>query len=65
MGFKKIMLGGALLAGGAVTMFEYLIMDSTVYSQLDDGDAAFIAYVTMYGKSYVTLEEYQRRKAYF
>jgi hypothetical protein len=65
MGFKKMMLGGALIAGGSFTMFEYLIMDNTIYQQLDDADSAFIAYITMYGKNYVTLEEYKKRKAHF
>jgi hypothetical protein len=65
MGFKRWMLGGALIAGGSITMFEYLILDNTVYQQLDDTDSAFIAYITMYDKNYVTLEEYKKRKAYF
>ena len=67
MGFslKKIMLGTALLSGGSVLMFEYLIMDDTIYQGLDDTDAAFIAYVTMHGKNYKTLDEYQKRKGYF
>ena len=67
MGFnlKKVMLGGALLAGGSVLMFEYLILDKTIFSELDDSDAAFIAYVTMHGKNYKTLDEYQKRKGYF
>ena len=56
--FKKLMLGGALLSGGSVLMFEYLIMDGTIYAQLDDTDAAFIAFITMYGKNYKTLDEY-------
>ena len=46
-------------------MFEYLIMDDTIYQGLDDTDAAFIAYVTMHGKNYKTLDEYQKRKGYF
>ena len=46
-------------------MFEYLIMDKTIYSQLDDSDAAFIGFITMYGKSYLTLDEYRKRKALF
>ena len=60
MGFslKKIMLGTALLSGGSVLMFEYSIMDDTIYAELDDTDAAFIAYVTMHGKNYRTLDEY-------
>jgi len=65
MGIKKMLLGGALIVGGSFTMFEYLIMDSTIYAELDDVDSAFIAYITMYGKNYVTLQEYQKRKAYF
>jgi len=65
MGLKKLLMGGALIAGGSFAMFEYLIMDSTIYAGLDDVDAAFIAYITMYGKNYVRLEEYQRRRAYF
>ena len=55
MGIKKMLLGGALIVGGSFTMFEYLIMDSTIYAELDDVDSAFIAYITMYGKNYVTL----------
>ena len=67
MGFslKKVLLGGGLLAGGSVLMFEYLILDTTIYAELDDTDAAFIAYITMHGKNYKTLDEYKMRKGYF
>jgi hypothetical protein len=63
--FRKIALGGALIGAGAFTMFEYLIMDKTVFSELDDSDAAFIGYITMFSKNYLTLEEYKKRKAIF
>lgn len=46
-------------------MFQYLILDDTIFRELDDTDAAFIAYVTMHGKNYKTIEEYTKRKGYF
>ena len=63
--FKKMAMSAALIGGGCFTMFEYLIMDKTIYSQLDDSDAAFIGFITMYGKSYLTLDEYRKRKVLF
>jgi hypothetical protein len=63
--FKKMALGGALVGAGAFTMFEYLILDKTVFSELDDSDAAFIGYITMFNKNYLTLDEYKKRKALF
>jgi hypothetical protein len=63
--FRKIALSGALIGAGCITMFEYLIMDKTVFSELDDSDAAFIGYITMFGKNYLTIEEYRKRKSIF
>lgn len=65
MGWKKYAIGGTLLAGGSLGMFEYLILDKTVLNGLDDQDAAYIAFLTLYGKSYPNLEEYKKRKQYF
>jgi hypothetical protein len=36
MGWKKYAIGGTLLAGGSIGMFEYLILDKTVLNGLDD-----------------------------
>jgi hypothetical protein len=36
MGWKKYAIGGTLLAGGSIGMFEYLILDTTVLNGLDD-----------------------------
>jgi hypothetical protein len=35
LSFKKMALGAALIGAGAFTMFEFLIMDKTVFSELD------------------------------
>jgi len=65
LSFKKMAMSAALIGAGAFTMFEYLILDKTVLSELDDSDAAFIGFITLYGKNYLTLAEYKQRKALF
>ena len=65
LSFKKMAMSAALIGAGAFTMFEYLILDKTVFSELDDSDSAFIGFITLYGKNYLTLEEYKTRKALF
>lgn len=63
--WKKIVIGGTLLASGSFTMFDLLMMNKEVYDSLDEADAAYVGYLTMYGKSYKNIEEYRERKAYF
>ena len=65
MGWKKAFIGGALVVTGSFTMLEYLIIDKTVYRELGSDDATYIGYLTMYGKSYQTIDEYRFRKALF
>ena len=50
MGWKKVVIGGALLTAGFFIMFEMLIMDQTVLKNLDERDAAFVSYLTLYNK---------------
>ena len=65
MGWKKVVIGGALISAGFYKMFDMLLMDKAVYESLDESDAAFVAYLTLFNKPYETLQEYQYRKSYF
>ena len=65
MGWKKAVIGGALIGAGFYQMFDMLMMDKGVFNALDDTDAAFVAYLTLFNKPYNTLEEYRLRKAFF
>lgn len=62
MGWKKVVIGGALLTAGFFTMFEMLIMDETNLKGLDETDAAFVAYLTLYNKQYLSIDDYKFRK---
>ena len=42
-----------------------LILDKDTLNSLDEVDAAFVAYLTLYNKPYDTLEEYNYRKSWF
>ena len=46
-------------------MFDMLVLDETVLKGLDEKDAAFVAYLTLYNKQYLTLEDYRFRKRWF
>ena len=63
--WKRIVIGGGLLAAGSFEMFNMLIMNKEAFSTLDETDAAYVAYLTMYEKSYTRIEEYRARKANF
>ncbi len=63
--WKKLVIGGTLISAGFVSMFEMLIMDQTVFKELDETDAAFVGYLAIYNKQYSKIEEYKQRKAIF
>ena len=65
LSFKKMALSATLIGTGAITMLQYLILDKTVFNELDESDIAYISYIALYGKNYYTLKEYQQRKAIF
>lgn len=46
-------------------MFEMLIMNGDNFSKLDEKDAAYVAYLTMYEKTYKTIDEYRAGKENF
>jgi hypothetical protein len=48
--WKKLVIGGTLISAGFVSMFEMLIMDQTVFKELDETDAAFVGYLAIYNK---------------
>ena len=65
MGWKKIVIGGALISVGFYKMYDMLILDKDTLGGLDEEDAAFVAYLTLFNKPYHTIEEYNYRKLQF